>query len=91
VSDDDRKGPQPGHPEVVPGLEARLSDWDPVRGLHPLPGRALDSMAREGGQRSHVLRQQVGQMTATCNEQQQLKLTRAKMEPSTNDTTIRRN
>jgi hypothetical protein len=47
------------------GFKIRLSDWDPVRGLHQ-------------GQRSHIPRKQAGQITATCDDQQQLKSTLAK-------------
>jgi hypothetical protein len=32
-------------------------------------------------------REQAGQMTATCDDQHQIKLTFAKKEPSTNDST----
>ncbi|MFZ1726893.1 MAG: hypothetical protein WBO29_02345, partial [Albidovulum sp.] len=56
------------------GLKARPSDWDLACGLHQ-------------GQRTHTPRTKAGQMTATCDDQHQLKLTLAKTEPSTNDST----
>lgn len=53
-------------------FKVRSSDRDPVRGLHQ-------------GQRSYPPRQQAGHMTATCNDQHQIKSTLAKQEPSTHD------
>ncbi|MEY8144563.1 hypothetical protein, partial [Falsihalocynthiibacter sp. CO-5D18] len=45
-------------------------------------------IAERKGQRSHAPRQQAGHMTATCNDQNQLKSILAKQGPSTHDTTV---
>ena len=63
-------------PRCCQGFLARPSDRDPARGLHQ-------------GQQSNVLRSKAGQMTAIRNDLNQSKITLAKQEPSTNDTTLR--
>jgi hypothetical protein len=61
VSDDDQVGPQNRDtPRWCQGVTARLSDWDPVRGLHQ-------------GQRSFAPHQQAGHMTAPRNDYHQSK------------------
>jgi hypothetical protein len=55
------------------GVKARSSDQDPASGLHQ-------------GQRSIAPHTKAGHMTATQNNQSQLKSILAKQEPSTHDT-----
>jgi len=59
-------------PRVCLDIKIRCSDWDPASGLHQ-------------GQRSDVPRKQAGHMTATCDDQHQLRSTLAQTEPSTHD------
>lgn len=62
-------------PRCYQGVSVRLSDRDPVSGLHQ-------------GQRSHASRQQAGHMTAPRKDQQKLKSILAQTEPSTHGRTF---
>jgi hypothetical protein len=54
-------------PRWCQGLKARPSDWDLVRGLHPLPGKALHSNGPRG--RPSVTRTASTGRTDDCNLQ----------------------